>query len=55
MSVQPVYELRYKINKFSFEFIGRYFLPALAYGMRKKLSQESPAKYPLNKLIVRKL
>lgn len=51
----PMYKLRFKLNKFNFEVIGRWYLPALAYGIRKKLIQESPAKYPLNKLIVKKV
>lgn len=51
----PMYELRFKINKHSFEVIGRWFLPALAYGIRKKLILEQPEKYWQNKLIVRKV
>ena len=38
----PMYELRYKINKHTFEVLGRWFLPVIAYGMRKKLIQEYP-------------
>jgi hypothetical protein len=46
------YELRYKINKRSFELILRTSIAALAYGMRKKLTLEKPITYK-NKLIVK--
>lgn len=49
----PVYQLQFKVNKHSIEIIGTYWNRALAYGMRKKLIQENPAKYPLQKLIVK--
>ena len=52
----PMYKLRYKINKHTFEVLGRWFLPAIAYGMRKELIQEYPEKYSiLNKLIVKQI
>jgi hypothetical protein len=50
-----VYEVRFKVNKFSYEVILSTSNKSLAYGMRKKLIKEQPQKYPLNKLIVKKL
>lgn len=47
------YQLRFRINKHSFEVIGNYPTPSLAYGMRKKFIQEQPKTYPANKLYVR--
>lgn len=51
----PTYQLLYKINKFDNEVLGTYFVPALAYGMRKKFLKEQPEKFKGNKLFVKKL
>lgn len=48
-----IYELRFRVNKFSYEIIDRYNSPVLAYGMRKKFIKENPAKYCAAKLYVR--
>ncbi len=47
-----IYQLRYKINKFDFEVKLSTFVPALAYGMRKKLLLEQPAQFHKSKLYV---
>lgn len=51
----PMWELRYTINKFNYELIGRYFSVTLAFGMRKKFNQEDPKNYPLHRMVVKKV
>lgn len=51
--INPVFQLRFKVNRFNFEVVGNYNSPSLAYGMRKKLCQEQPERYSAQKLYVR--
>jgi len=51
--VLPIYELRYKINRFHHEVLLSTFQASLAYGMRKKLLRERPKEYHITKLIVK--
>ena len=48
-----MWELRYKINQFDFEVVGRYNNEILAKGMKKKYIEE--VKYPANKLTINKI
>ena len=54
-NTQKKYELRFILSKFHHEIIGSYYQKSLAYGMRKKLINEQPQKYPLNKLTVKEV
>lgn len=47
-----MFQLRYHINKYNYEIVGTYPNRQLAYGIRKKLSNEQPQRYNINKLTV---
>ncbi len=47
-----LFELRYRLSKFHYEVKLRTNIASLAYGMRKKLTQEEPTTYG-KKLIVK--
>lgn len=50
--LEPFYGLYFKVNKRTKELILKSQNKGLCYGMRKKLSQQQPQTYPLNKLVV---